>query len=56
MLALQSPSELQLEAAQYLEEHGILDKAIILYQKGGNLGKALDLCFQVITNIETSAL
>lgn len=46
-LALESPPDLQLEVAEYFEKHDIFDKAIILYQKGGRLNRALDLCFQV---------
>ena len=44
-LALQSPPEMMLDSARYLEEHGELEKATTLYHKAGNAGKALELCF-----------
>ena len=44
-LALQSPPEMMLDSARYLEERGELEKATTLYHKAGNAGKALELCF-----------
>ena len=35
-----------LDCAQYFEKKDELDKAVQLYHKGGNLNKALDLCFR----------
>jgi intraflagellar transport protein 140 len=47
-LALQSSQEAMLDAAKYYEHTAkLLDKAISLYYKGGNLSRAIDLCFQV---------
>lgn len=44
-LALKSPPAQMLEAADYLYEKGEYDKAAMLYQKGGKLGKAIEMCF-----------
>jgi len=44
-LALQSPPEMMLDSARYLEERGEFEKATTLYHKAGNAGKALELCF-----------
>lgn len=38
---------LQVDCASYFERKGEYEKAVQLYQKGGELGKALDLCFKV---------
>lgn len=44
-LAIQSTKPIMVDAARYFESKGLFDKAVMLYQKGGNLQKALDLCF-----------
>lgn len=44
--ALMSKPSDMLECAQYFEEHRDMEKAVQLYNKGGNVTKALDLCFQ----------
>merc|ERR1719453_1511784 len=46
MLALQAPPRLMVEAAEYFEARGMPEKAVSLFQKGGNTTKALDLCFR----------
>ncbi|KAI9098081.1 hypothetical protein DFS34DRAFT_619554 [Phlyctochytrium arcticum] len=47
-LALQGSDEAVLDVARYFEKSGRnLEKAISLYQRGGNVGKAIDLCFQI---------
>ena len=45
-LALQSSQQTMLEVARYFESKGVNNKAVQLYQKGGNVPKALDLCFR----------
>lgn len=45
-LAVQSPVETMIDAALYFEEKGDLERAVILYQKGNNLTRALDICFK----------
>eukprot|EP01135_Chromosphaera_perkinsii_P005240 Nk52_evm9s327 gene=Nk52_evmTU9s327 len=46
-LALLSTKEVMLEAAEYYERKpGMVDKAVLLYHKGGRVTKALDMCFQ----------
>jgi intraflagellar transport protein 140 len=46
-LALESNQKhVQLDAALHFEEAGVADKAALLYQKGGQLGRALDMCFR----------
>jgi intraflagellar transport protein 140 len=46
-LALESNQRhVQLDAALHFEEAGVADKAALLYQKGGQLGRALDMCFR----------
>jgi intraflagellar transport protein 140 len=46
-MALESNNRLvQLDAAYHLEQIGMPDKAVLLYQKGGQLGRALELCFR----------
>eukprot|EP00003_Mantamonas_plastica_P014405 TRINITY_DN2501_c0_g2_i5.p1 TRINITY_DN2501_c0_g2~~TRINITY_DN2501_c0_g2_i5.p1 ORF type:complete len:1231 (+),score=430.28 TRINITY_DN2501_c0_g2_i5:227-3919(+) len=45
-LALRSSPSLQLDAAKHFEEIGSLENAIMLYQKGGNLSKALEISFR----------
>lgn len=44
--ALMSKPSDMLECAAYFEERREMEKAVQLYQKGGNVAKALDLCFQ----------
>lgn len=44
-LALQSPPEMMLDSAQYFQERGQPEKAVTLYQKAGNLKRAMELCF-----------
>lgn len=44
--AINSPPTLMLKCAQHFEAKGEIEKAIDLYHKGGDLPKALDLCFQ----------
>ncbi|KAL9643912.1 hypothetical protein ABK040_013321 [Willaertia magna] len=46
-LALQSNNEkLMIDVATYFENNNLIDKSVLLYQKGGNLSKAIDLCFK----------
>ncbi|KAG2377637.1 hypothetical protein C9374_009153 [Naegleria lovaniensis] len=46
-LSLQSSNEkLMIDVAHYFESTGQTDKAVLLYQKGGNLSRAIDLCFK----------
>jgi intraflagellar transport protein 140 len=44
--ALKSTSSLMLDCASHFEEKGELEKAVELYHKGGDLPRALDLCFR----------
>eukprot|EP00762_Andalucia_godoyi_P000596 ANDGO_05238.mRNA.1 hypothetical protein AURANDRAFT_71429 len=43
-LALQGDKTTKKEAAQFFEENGSIDKAVILYQKAGMLGRAVQMC------------
>eukprot|EP01059_Diplonema_ambulator_P004781 TRINITY_DN14515_c0_g1_i2.p1 TRINITY_DN14515_c0_g1~~TRINITY_DN14515_c0_g1_i2.p1 ORF type:complete len:1452 (+),score=600.81 TRINITY_DN14515_c0_g1_i2:52-4356(+) len=43
-LSLQADQATIIESAQWFEEQNMLDKAVILYKKGGELAKAIDLC------------
>ena len=45
--ALKSPVSLILDCAQYFESKNDIQKAIQLYHKGGDLSRALDLCFSL---------
>lgn len=45
-MALQSSQETMVDVAHYFEEKQVYDKAVQLYQKGGNIPRALDLCFR----------
>eukprot|EP01060_Flectonema_neradi_P019062 TRINITY_DN2605_c0_g1_i2.p1 TRINITY_DN2605_c0_g1~~TRINITY_DN2605_c0_g1_i2.p1 ORF type:complete len:1224 (+),score=242.12 TRINITY_DN2605_c0_g1_i2:66-3737(+) len=45
-LSLQADQATIIESAQWFEEQNMLDKAVILYKKGGELSKALDLCIR----------
>lgn len=44
--ALKSRPSLMVSVAEYLEDKGELEKAVQLYQKAGEVTKALDLCFR----------
>jgi intraflagellar transport protein 140 len=44
--ALKASPSLMLDCASHFEEKNEYEKAILLYHKGGDLGKALDLCFR----------
>ena len=44
--ALQSSQAHMLDAAEYFEKKGAHEKAVQLYQKGGDVAKALDICFK----------
>ena len=35
-----------LDTAEYLEQRGELDKAVLLYQKAGRQRRAVELCFR----------
>eukprot|EP01064_Diplonema_japonicum_P011686 TRINITY_DN1911_c2_g3_i1.p1 TRINITY_DN1911_c2_g3~~TRINITY_DN1911_c2_g3_i1.p1 ORF type:complete len:1457 (+),score=443.26 TRINITY_DN1911_c2_g3_i1:70-4371(+) len=43
-LSLQADQATIIESAQWFEEQSMLDKAVILYKKGGELAKAINLC------------
>lgn len=45
-LALRASKSTMVEAAKYLEAKGLNEDAVVLYQKGGNVPRALDLCFR----------
>ncbi|GBG32279.1 Intraflagellar transport protein 140-like [Hondaea fermentalgiana] len=45
-LALRASKTTMVEAARYLEAKGFNEDAVVLYQKGGNVPRALDLCFR----------
>lgn len=45
-LALQAPDPIKIDAALFFEEKGMMEKAVLLYQKGGYVAKAMDLCFR----------
>lgn len=45
--ALKSSSSLMLDCAQHFESKGDLENAVQLYHKGGDLPRALSLCFKV---------
>ncbi|CAN0099903.1 unnamed protein product, partial [Scytosiphon promiscuus] len=44
--ALKSRPSLMVSVAEYLEDKGELEKAVQLYQKAGEVTRALDLCFR----------
>ena len=44
--ALKSRPALMIDCALYFEERGDYEKAVQLYQRGGDIPKALDLCFK----------
>lgn len=46
-LALQQmPPRVMIEAAQFFESRGMLEKAVVLYHKGGDTSKAVEACFR----------
>jgi len=45
-LAIRSSKSTMIETAKYLESKGLNEDAVALYQKGGNIPRALDLCFR----------
>jgi intraflagellar transport protein 140 len=45
--AVKSTLSLMIECAVYFEEKQEFDKAVQLYHKGGDIPRALDLCFRV---------
>ena len=46
-LSIKAHSSLQVDCAKYFECKGEFEKAVQLYQKGGELARALSLCFKV---------
>ncbi len=54
--ALKSTPSLMLDCAAHFEERNEMEKAIQLYHKGGNIVKALDLCFKTAGEGVSSAL
>lgn len=44
--ALKSRPSLMVSVAEHLEEKGELEKAVQLYQKAGEVTRALELCFK----------
>lgn len=42
-LSLQAPKQIMIQSAPYFEEKGQVEKAVILYMKGKNLQKAMQL-------------
>lgn len=44
--ALKSRPRLMVSVAEHLESKGELEKAVQLYQKAGDVTRALDLCFR----------
>ena len=48
--ALKSRPSSMVDCAQYFENKGEYDKAVQLYQRGGDNAKALDLCFRIGKN------
>jgi len=46
MMALSAPPKMMADAAAYFEAAGQPDKAVAMYQKGGQTAKAVELCFQ----------
>lgn len=44
--ALKSRPALMVSVAEHMEEKGELEKAVQLYQKGGDVTRALELCFK----------
>jgi len=45
-LALRSTKSDMIEAAQFYESQGSIDRAVTLYHKGGRVARALELCFE----------
>jgi len=52
--ALKAQPALMIECAQYFEAKGEFEKAVQLYQKGGDIPKSLDLCFKAGNQGRTS--
>mmetsp|Transcript_83931 Transcript_83931/g.237404 ORF Transcript_83931/g.237404 Transcript_83931/m.237404 type:complete len:1469 (+) Transcript_83931:229-4635(+) len=52
--AIKSRPSLMVECAVYFESKGEFEKAVQLYQKGGDIPKALDLCFKAGSQGRTS--
>ena len=44
--ALQASAAVMIDCAEYFERKGEVERAVSLFQKGGNIAKALDLCFR----------
>jgi len=44
-LALQSPPDMMLDSAAYFQDRGQPEKAVTLFQKAGNMNRAMELCF-----------
>ena len=47
MMAINAPPKQMVEAAAYFESRGQEDRAVMLYQKGGQIAKAVELCFRL---------
>lgn len=45
-LATQASTKVMVETAQYFEGRKMYDQAVRLYHKGGNVSRALDICFR----------
>ncbi|KAJ4452380.1 putative intraflagellar transport particle protein [Paratrimastix pyriformis] len=45
-LAIQSAPALMVDAAKFFEQKAMYDRAVLLYRKGGALGRAIELCFR----------
>jgi len=46
MMVISAPPKQMCEAAAYFEARGQEERAVMLYQKGGNTAKAVELCFR----------
>lgn len=44
-LSMQAPAKVMVQSARYFEDKGQFDQAAKLYQRGGNMSRALELCF-----------
>ena len=44
--AIKARPSLMIDCAAYFEQRGEFEKAVQLYQKGGDVAKALDICFK----------
>ena len=45
-LALNSTKVDMISAGEFYESQGMIDKAVMLYHKGGRVAKALEMCFE----------